>query len=64
VARYADACNVFGTPAEVAHKFDVLREHCAAEDRDYHSIEKTCWLRDLRWWTSTRSWPRSPSTRH
>lgn len=41
-ARYADACNVFGTtPAEVAHKFDVLREHCAAEDRDYDSIEKT-----------------------
>jgi hypothetical protein len=42
VARYADACNVFGTtPAEVARKFDVLREHCAAEDRDYDSIEKT-----------------------
>ncbi|MGH3549107.1 MAG: LLM class F420-dependent oxidoreductase [Pseudonocardiaceae bacterium] len=41
-ARYANACNVFGTtPAEVAHKFDVLREHCAAEDRDYDSIEKT-----------------------
>jgi alkanesulfonate monooxygenase SsuD/methylene tetrahydromethanopterin reductase-like flavin-dependent oxidoreductase (luciferase family) len=31
VARYADACNVFGnTPAEVARKLDVLREHCAA----------------------------------
>lgn len=42
VARYADACNVFGTaPAEVAHKFDVLREHCAAEDRAYDSIDKT-----------------------
>jgi alkanesulfonate monooxygenase SsuD/methylene tetrahydromethanopterin reductase-like flavin-dependent oxidoreductase (luciferase family) len=42
VARYADACNVFGNnPAEVARKFDVLREHCAAEDRDYDSIEKT-----------------------
>ncbi|MGH3766084.1 MAG: LLM class F420-dependent oxidoreductase [Pseudonocardiaceae bacterium] len=42
VARYADACNVFGSsPAEVARKFDVLREHCAAEDRDYDSIEKT-----------------------
>jgi F420-dependent oxidoreductase-like protein len=42
VARYADACNVFGnTPAEVGRKFDVLREHCAAEDRDYDSIEKT-----------------------
>ncbi len=42
VARYADACNVFGTtPTEVAQKFDVLREHCAAEGRDYDSIEKT-----------------------
>lgn len=42
VARYADACNVFGTtPAEVARKFDILRAHCAAEDRDYDSIEKT-----------------------
>ena len=43
VARYADACNVFGTtPAEVAaHKFDVLREHCASQDRDYDSIQKT-----------------------
>lgn len=38
VARYAAACNVFGTtPAEVAHKFDVLREHCVAHD----SIDKT-----------------------
>ena len=36
VARYADACNVFATsPADVARKLDVLREHCAAEDRDY-----------------------------
>jgi F420-dependent oxidoreductase-like protein len=42
VARYADMCNVFGTsPADVARKLDVLREHCAAEDRDYDTIEKT-----------------------
>ena len=42
VARYADSCNVFGTSIpDVAHKFDVLREHCAAEGRDYDSIEKT-----------------------
>ncbi|MEU2615604.1 LLM class F420-dependent oxidoreductase [Micromonospora sp. NPDC007271] len=42
VARYADACNLFGnSPAEVAHKLDVLRGHCAAEGRDYDSIEKT-----------------------
>jgi alkanesulfonate monooxygenase SsuD/methylene tetrahydromethanopterin reductase-like flavin-dependent oxidoreductase (luciferase family) len=42
VARYADSCNLFGnSPAEVARKLDVLREHCAAEGRDYSSIEKT-----------------------
>ncbi|GHJ07370.1 LLM class F420-dependent oxidoreductase [Micromonospora humidisoli] len=42
VARYADACNLFGSsPAEVAHKLDVLRGHCAAEGRDYDTIDKT-----------------------
>ena len=42
VARYADACNLFGaTPADVGYKLDVLRAHCAAEDRDYQSIDKT-----------------------
>ncbi|NJP35912.1 LLM class F420-dependent oxidoreductase [Micromonospora thermarum] len=42
VARYADSCNLFGnSPAEVTHKLDVLRGHCAAEGRDYASIEKT-----------------------
>ncbi|HLT12286.1 MAG TPA: LLM class F420-dependent oxidoreductase, partial [Micromonosporaceae bacterium] len=42
VARYGDACNLFATsPADVAHKLDVLRAHCAAEGRDYDSIEKT-----------------------
>jgi F420-dependent oxidoreductase-like protein len=44
VARYADACNLFGTP-EAAHKLDVLREHCAAEGRDYDAIEKTVQVR-------------------
>jgi F420-dependent oxidoreductase-like protein len=42
VARYADACNVFGTtPDEVGHKLDVLRQHCAAEGRDDADIVKT-----------------------
>jgi F420-dependent oxidoreductase-like protein len=41
VARYADACNLFPTP-DLAHKLDVLREHCAAETRDYATIQKTC----------------------
>jgi F420-dependent oxidoreductase-like protein len=44
VARYADACNLFDGP-ELAHKLDVLREHCAAEGRDYDSIEKTALVR-------------------
>ena len=42
VARYADACNVFGSsPADVAHKLDVLRSHCDDEGRDYDRIVKT-----------------------
>jgi F420-dependent oxidoreductase-like protein len=40
VARYAQSCNLFPGP-EVEHKLDVLREHCAAERRDYEEIEKT-----------------------
>ncbi|MDQ1732301.1 MAG: hypothetical protein QOK10_2460 [Pseudonocardiales bacterium] len=40
VARYADACNIFDSP-DLAHKLDVLREHCEREGRDYDSIEKT-----------------------
>src|SRR5262245_34981229 len=41
VARYADACNVFGSPDQVRHKYDVLRRHCEREGRDYDTIEKT-----------------------
>jgi F420-dependent oxidoreductase-like protein len=42
VARYADAGNVFGTsPADVAHKLEVLASHCDDEGRDYDRIEKT-----------------------
>jgi alkanesulfonate monooxygenase SsuD/methylene tetrahydromethanopterin reductase-like flavin-dependent oxidoreductase (luciferase family) len=42
VARYADGCNLFGTSLEdVAHKLDVLRSHCEAEQRDYDAIRKT-----------------------
>lgn len=43
VARYADACNLFPTP-DLAHKLEVLRQHCAAEGRDYDSIEKTVYF--------------------
>lgn len=42
VAKYADACNLNVTEVdEVAHKLQVLREHCDAEGRDYAAIEKT-----------------------
>jgi len=42
VARYADACNLFGSsPDDIAHKLDVLRAHCETEGRDYDSITKT-----------------------
>lgn len=41
VARLGDACNVFGGPDEVRHKYDILRAHCETEGRDYASIEKT-----------------------
>jgi len=44
VARYADSCNLFDAP-ELAHKLDVLRQHCAAEGRDYDTIEKTVQVR-------------------
>src|SRR6202012_3984502 len=41
VARLADACNVFGSPAEVKAKYDILRGHCEAVGRPYEAIEKT-----------------------
>ncbi|MEV0570106.1 LLM class F420-dependent oxidoreductase [Dactylosporangium sp. NPDC050588] len=60
VAKYADACNLFGsTPEDVAAKLDVLRAHCDTEGRDYAGIVKTvlitrppledpdAWLRDV-----------------
>lgn len=41
VARYADACNVFGGPEGLAHKYRVLREHCDAVGRPYDEIERS-----------------------
>jgi len=34
VAKYADACNVFGDAATVARKVEVLHRHCADVERD------------------------------
>jgi len=41
VARHADACNVYGSPAAVADKFAILRRHCETEGRPYEAIERT-----------------------
>jgi F420-dependent oxidoreductase-like protein len=42
VAKYADACNLFGGERDVvAHKLEVLKGHCENEGRDYGEIEKT-----------------------
>ncbi len=42
VARYADACNLFGAePAEVAHKLEVLTRHCDDVGRDPADVTRT-----------------------
>jgi F420-dependent oxidoreductase-like protein len=41
VARYADACNLFGEPDTIRHKIEVLRHHCADVDRDPSEITIT-----------------------
>jgi F420-dependent oxidoreductase-like protein len=40
-AKYADACNIFGSVETVKKKLDVLRKHCHNVGRDYDSITKT-----------------------
>src|SRR5256712_11392040 len=41
VARYADMCNIFGDPATVRHKMEVLERHCETVGRDPSTIVKT-----------------------
>ena len=41
VARYADACNVFGGPQMLHHKYSVLRQHCETVGRPYDEIERS-----------------------
>jgi len=41
VAKYADACNVFGGPDMLRHKYSVLERHCREVERNYHEIERT-----------------------
>jgi F420-dependent oxidoreductase-like protein len=47
VAQYADACNLFGGPEEIAPKLDVLRRHCQEVGRDPNEIEVTTLFRDV-----------------
>ncbi len=41
VARWGDACNVFGDPEMVKKKYAVLQKHCEDAGRDFNSIERT-----------------------
>lgn len=41
VAKYADACNLYGPLETVSAKLAILKQHCANLGRDYGSIEKT-----------------------
>jgi F420-dependent oxidoreductase-like protein len=41
VAKYADACNLFGSIETIKRKLNVLKEHCKSVGRDYDSILKT-----------------------
>jgi F420-dependent oxidoreductase-like protein len=41
VAKYADACNLFGGPKTIKTKLEVLKKHCSEVDRDYDEILKT-----------------------
>lgn len=41
VARVGDMCNIFGDPKMVKSKFDILRQHCDKQGRNYDDITKT-----------------------
>ena len=41
VARWGDACNVFGGPDRLRHKFGVLKGHCHDLGRDYEEITRS-----------------------
>lgn len=41
VAKYGDACNLFGSVETVKRKLSILKDHCKSIGRDYDSILKT-----------------------
>jgi F420-dependent oxidoreductase-like protein len=59
VAQYADACNVFGSPENVARKYAILDEHCAAVGRDPAEIERST-LQNVRLGPSSSARTESP----
>jgi alkanesulfonate monooxygenase SsuD/methylene tetrahydromethanopterin reductase-like flavin-dependent oxidoreductase (luciferase family) len=72
VAKYADMWNAMGTPEFIAHKVDVLREHCDAVGRDLSEIEFTLGvkltIRDSqaeadRVWKAAMEFNRTPMSR-
>ena len=44
VAQYADSCNLFARE-DLAHKLDVIKQHCEDVGRDYDEIQKTVMYR-------------------
>jgi alkanesulfonate monooxygenase SsuD/methylene tetrahydromethanopterin reductase-like flavin-dependent oxidoreductase (luciferase family) len=40
-AQYADFCNVGGTPEVVAHKYEVLRQHCERAGRPFAALTRS-----------------------
>jgi F420-dependent oxidoreductase-like protein len=61
VAQYGDACNVFGDPETIKHKFAVLKEHCAAVGRDYESIRRTAGTFCAIGETDEQAWAKIPA---
>lgn len=41
VAKYADACNLFGSVETIENKLRILRDHCKRVGRNYDEILKT-----------------------
>lgn len=41
VAQYGDACNIFGTPEKLHHKYRVLEAHCQRLGRPFEEIERS-----------------------
>ncbi|HEY6629454.1 MAG TPA: TIGR03560 family F420-dependent LLM class oxidoreductase [Acidimicrobiia bacterium] len=41
VARYADACNLFGKPETIVRKVEILGRHCSENGRDPAAVEVT-----------------------